>query len=82
MRSIPRTPSRVSGSLLAATDAGSLGSISRTPCQPRLKPIDFPAAIVGIERDRANARVEPGHIAAAGQDSDLQFAPAVAVLTG
>src|SRR5688572_22281721 len=38
-RSMPRTPSRVRGKLLAATLAGSPGSMSSTPCQPRRKPV-------------------------------------------
>src|SRR5687767_12630103 len=39
IRSMPRTPSRVSGRLFAAMLAGSAGSIARTPSQPRRKPI-------------------------------------------
>src|SRR5690349_6071618 len=35
---MPRTLSRESGRLLAANDAGSLGSISSKPCHPRRKP--------------------------------------------
>src|SRR3954471_7451692 len=38
IRSMPRTPSRVSGRLLAAIVAGSPGSMARTPSQPRRKP--------------------------------------------
>ena len=36
----------------------------------------LPAVVVGVERDRTNAGVEPGHIAAAGQNSDLHVTPA------
>src|SRR5512139_961258 len=39
IRSIPRTLSRVRGRLFAAIEAGSPGSISRKPCQPRRNPI-------------------------------------------
>ncbi len=39
IRSMPRTPSRVSSRLFAATLAGSTGSIASTPSQPRRKPV-------------------------------------------
>ena len=38
VRSMPRTPSRLSASVLAAMLAGSAGSIPITPSQPRRKP--------------------------------------------
>jgi hypothetical protein len=44
--SIPRTVSRVSGRLCAASEAGSTGSISRTP-PPAPEPDHLPAEIVG-----------------------------------
>ena len=52
-------------------DAGGIGGIDRHHAFPAAAEADhLPAEIVGGERHRADAGIEPRHVAASGQDAD------------